>query len=67
VAKMKCSSFFVKFFFVIYIMLPAFMNGLYIYQHLVYSVFYLWLIAGLYSRRDIYLRTVIKKGLTKKI
>lgn len=67
VAKMKCTSFFVKFFFVIYIFLPAFMNGLYIYQHLTYSVLYLWLMANLYSHREIYLEAIIKKGLTRKI
>ena len=65
--KMKCSGVLVKLLLGVYVILPAFMNGLYIYQHLVYSVFYLWMIGSLYDKKEIYLESIIRKGLVRKI
>lgn len=63
----KCKNMLIKIMLSVYIILPAFWNGLYIYQHYLYSLLYLWILCNIYSLKEISFSNVIKKGLRIKI
>ena len=67
IKKLEAKNWLIKLMLGVYIILPAFWNGLYIYQHLVYSVLYLWLISNLYMKKEICFSTVFRKGLRKRL